>query len=502
MTFPCPPSAATGLAARCDTRDRVLLAVTSAVAMAVPLAWVRIPPITDLPQHLAQIKLFLEAWHDPSGPYRIQWLSPYVLPYSIFGLAWATVGPEHAGRLAMALLVMLWVGATHLLAARRRRSAAAATLASIVAMNHTFYWGFTSFYAGWPVFVLWLLAFFRAAERRSPSASAWFGLATLALFLTHALWFAAALAWLAVEAVRDRATRQALARALPALVPVLVLAAWSYLSLRRGGFDTPPHWWILPTGRLSISQLVDSVLGGLRGPVEHMLFGVLVTWVVVGLLHPHERHSTDGVLVRIGALLWAAVVLGPDEMQETLLFAPRWAPAAMVCLLLAVPAPPARPARMRVIAAALVLSYAWITAVAWQRFDRIELDRFPETVRVVPRGARVVELDFEKDSLWIKGRPFLQLAAYAQVLRDAKPAKSFAEMAPMLVVYREMMEPPWHKNIEWFPERLRRDELCHFDYALVHDRSNEIRALMREVRFVPISGPGRWRLYRLECDPA
>src|SRR5439155_2155725 len=116
---------------------------------------VRFPPITDLPQHSAQIRLLLEALRDPASPYSVQWLTPYGLSYVVMGATWALGGAAHAGRLAFLVAALLFVIAVHSLAAAERRPASHGVFASILVFNHTLYWGFFSFLLGWPLFVLW-----------------------------------------------------------------------------------------------------------------------------------------------------------------------------------------------------------------------------------------------------------------------------------------------------------------------------------------------------------
>src|SRR5262245_53292742 len=72
---------------------RFLLAAASCALVAVPFLSVTFPPITDLPQHAAQVRLFLDALHNPDSLYRIQWLTPYSLSYTVLWAAWAAVSP-------------------------------------------------------------------------------------------------------------------------------------------------------------------------------------------------------------------------------------------------------------------------------------------------------------------------------------------------------------------------------------------------------------------------
>src|SRR4026209_535559 len=131
--------------------------LSCSVLVALPFLLVRFPPITDLPQHVAQVRLFQEAWQDPSGPYRIQWLTPYSLQYLVLAGAWAIAGPAAAGRVGMLMVGVLWVTTFHLIAYRRNRPVAAAALASALFFTKTTYWGFYGFAVGWPIFGLSLL---------------------------------------------------------------------------------------------------------------------------------------------------------------------------------------------------------------------------------------------------------------------------------------------------------------------------------------------------------
>ena len=102
-------------------RWRLLSLAACCVLAAVPFLSVQFAPITDLPQHLAQIRLLHETIADPDGPYRIQWLTPYLLAYLPLTLAWQLSQSEAAGRPAMLILALLWTLAIHALAFKRER---------------------------------------------------------------------------------------------------------------------------------------------------------------------------------------------------------------------------------------------------------------------------------------------------------------------------------------------------------------------------------------------
>src|SRR5262245_39040015 len=91
-----------------SARARFVAAMLCSALVIVPFLYVRFPPITDLAQHAAQIRLFLTALADPEGAYRIQWLTPYSAVYAVLGAAWALSTPVNAGRLAVLALGVLW----------------------------------------------------------------------------------------------------------------------------------------------------------------------------------------------------------------------------------------------------------------------------------------------------------------------------------------------------------------------------------------------------------
>src|SRR5262245_24821378 len=108
---------------------RLLAALACCMLVALPFALVQFPPVTDLPQNVAQIRLFVDAWQNPNSAYQIQWLTPNMASYPFLAAAWAVCTPENAGRVGMLALALAWTIVVHLVAARRQRPLAAVVLA-------------------------------------------------------------------------------------------------------------------------------------------------------------------------------------------------------------------------------------------------------------------------------------------------------------------------------------------------------------------------------------
>jgi hypothetical protein len=494
---------------RTRAQDRLLLAVSLA-AVAVPFLAVRLPPIADLPQQVAQIRLLADAWGDPAGPWAIDGFGPNRLAYLVLGGSWALVGPRDAGRLAMLAIGIGWVAAAHLIARRRGRSSAAAVLASILFFNHATYWGFYAFALGAPIFAGWVHLTDRLPARLSWRARGALLAGALLLFLAHALWFAAGLAWLGLSALPRGGVRPAFAR-LATVAPVIACAALWAGGLGGTAFDAariPPVWETGLLDRVDPRWLAQATLGGLRGRVEGIALLGLALWGVAGALGALWRRRAgraataregglDGTLLLAAALLVAATLLLPSKTASTIGFAQRWMPMAAFLALLALPAPalPRRAAVAAVSAAALL--FAGLTGRAWRTFEQVELAGLEESVAAVAPWERVLGLDFVKKSPTVRGRPFLQAFAWAQVLHGSPLAFTFAEFPSSLVQRARPAPEPWTPNLVWYAERVRREDLRWFDVVLVNADAAAHARIASELALLPVTtGSGRWRLYR------
>ena len=494
-------------------RERGTLFVVCALLVLVPFFVVTIPPITDLPQHLAQIRLLVEALANPDGLYRIQWWTPYSLSYALLTLTRAVAPPPLAGRLALAIIAVLWVVAAHALAASRRRSPLAAVLASLFVFSHVLYWGFLSFAIGWPFFVAWMLLSRREMHRTGDVL----GLAAvgLALYASHALWLLAGIAWIGVVSLADAARvlhsrgparllfRPMLWRACALAPAVIALAAWTP-HFQASGAQAPAVWNTTPLARLDPRWIVDAALGGLRGWPEWLLMGVVAVWLVTALVQ-HRRQLFEAVDVPLllgSALLGLFALFLPDKYMHTTHLAQRWMPTAVVLLLLGMPAPRLRPALHRSAVVGCAGAFVVVTAMSWISFERRELTGLAAAIERLPPNPRVLGLDYQQTSELVRARPFLQAYAWAQVYKGGTLNFSFASFPTSIVVFRSDRPTPWTPRLYWYPDRLRATDLDHFDYVIVNGTPGAHRAAMTAWPFVPLTTTGRWRLYRVDHGTA
>ncbi len=494
---------------------RWILAIVSCLVIAIPFLVTQFPPITDLPQESAQIRLLIETLKDPTGsPYTIQWYTPRFLSYLFLAGSWGLFGAMNTGRVAMLAIGLLWIVAIHLIARQRNRSAAAATLASAFFFNHTVYWGFYSFAVGWPAFLLWFyLTTEKPAEKLSVAQGlAWLG-AGLLLYMSHVLWFIAGIAWLLMYTLVFRSpVRVAVAR-MAYLVPLIVAVAVWYPLLSHSTMATPALWGTDPLSRLSFEWLTDAALGGLRSfsltetqsafsprlDWEALFLALVLAWILLSIWQNRKeiRAKVDWELLLAAGMFFVFVLVLPDKYMNTIRFANRWMPITMMLLLLALPAPTLRPVWRQGVALLLVAAFCVPVSLGWLRFEKKELSGLPDALQALPDSPRLLGLNLVQQSEIIKGYPFIQIFAYGQVMKGGILNFSFAEFSPCLVVYKDRFMRPWTGGLEWFPDRVKESDLNYFNYLILNGTEQTHNAARAKERLKPVTSHGRWRLYEI-----
>lgn len=484
-------------------RRGAVAAAAVLVLAAVPILLVPIPPSTDLPQHLAQVRLFKEALAHPGGPYVIQWFAPNNLIYFLLVGLWPLLPVGLMARAALMLVAIAWLAAVHGLGGRRDsdgRGAAVAVVASLLVFNQSFYWGFLNFLVGFPAFVLWFTL--TAKEPRRMTWRRWLALAGTALLLygSHALWFAAGAAWLVLIGLVRRAPARVTLLRLSSLAPCGLVALLWYPRLAASralaGFDVAAHWSPVFD---RLASFLPSAFGGIRGAAGTLAFVFVLLWMGLAVWQNRSRlrQAVDRDLLLAGIFFLAAAAVAPDKYMNTIFFASRWVPAALTFLLLALPTPSFGRVPSKVVALVAAAGFFAVTAVVWVRFERQDLSGFRESLEAVPPGSRLLGLDLVKESELIRDRPFLQLFAYAQVFKGCEPNFSFAEHYSGLVAYRTRREVRWTPGLEWYGEKVKRSDFVHFDFVLVNGEERDHRAVASFSELQPMTGSGRWRAYRV-----
>lgn len=478
---------------------RLVSAVLCGFLAAVPFLAVTFPPITDLPQQTAQVRLLGEALAG-SEAYEVQWLHPNKLGYLPLAIGWWIAGPLAAGRAGLVALALLWVAAVHVLARSTGRPPAAAMLVTVFFFSHPTYWGFLNFLVGFPAFVLWYLLVSKLGPRVGWRGGTLLVAASFLLYSAHVLWLAAAMIWLVAASLLDGRPVAEVLRRLGWLLPALVAVGAWYSAFTASGMDERTFWGRPPWVRLSPSWMLPAILGGLKGGTEAVVVLVVLGWCLLGLVqHRGELAAAgDKRLALVGLAFFAAALALPEVHRHTIFFAARWIPSAAVFLVLACPAPRLRPAFAIGVPALVVVTFVTATAAAWTGYEQEELAGLSESLEALPEDPAVLGLDLVRTSPRIHAFPYYHLFAYAQVLRGGELNRSFADDASSLVVFPELpWKYPWTDRLDWRPELFRVSDRDYFDYVLVHAGAQGHGFFLRDPNLEVLTGDRPWRLYRV-----
>lgn len=483
--------------------SRWFIALLCCACLGLPFLRIEIPPILDLPQQVAQVRLFQEAVSDPSSPYRIEWWGPNNLSYLLIGFSWIVTGPMYAGRLAVFLLGASWVLALQGLAWKRERPVSGAVLASLFFFSHSLYMGYLSFAAGFPAFLLW---FAWTAKDPSARASRWRDfllgfVGCLLLYLAHILWMGAGVFWFVlISFVGKHSRRTVLCRGIGVLVVVVLAGAW-YYSAPRGDYSMGIRYRPPPLGFDWLPGIVNLGFGGLRGWLEPATSAALVLWVTLAIWGNRNvrGNKPDMKLLGAGALFLAMGLLLPTSVGRILHFGARWFPVGCALVLLALPPLRVRSSLRRTLAVTILWVFCLVTSAIWRDFDREDLAGFKEAMQEIPGASAVLGLDYYRTSPRLKTYPFFQLYAYSQVLHGGMLHSSFAGHPSSLVQWRDVrLKHPWTENLDWHPDSVRLRDFAYFDFVLVHANPEGHRNFLAQEALAPVTRENRWRLYRVD----
>ncbi len=491
-------------------RSRWPYLVSAAVCgalFALPFLAVKWPPITDLPQQMAQIRLLQDALGGDESLRVHGFHHPNKLGFAVLLAWWWIAGPPVAGGLAVATLGLLWVAAAHALAFALGRPAWVAVLAALFFFNHVTYWGFLNFLLGFPVFAGWFLLL----RRLDSGAMRGSGPALLAgaflLYSAHILWLAAGLGWLGMVTLARRRWRDLWQRA-AWVAPVAIAAAVWWIAFYAGQTAfTGSSWGSAPWQRLDPRWLLSNALGGLRGPLEPIVASAVAGLLALGLWQHRKAWAAAaaGWLRRpagaagLAGLLFLLGVLVLPIYHHTTSFAGRWLPPAAAFLVVACPPPRLRPLLPGVLAWLLALALVTSTVAAWRAFERDELAGVEPCLEQLPPGQRLLGLAFISQSPRLAGYPFHHVYAWAQVLRGAELNRSFAAIEPAgLVVYHDVPRKyPWTEGLDFYPRRFRAADRDHFQYLMVYANPATHASFLGDPHLEPVTPELPWRLYRV-----
>lgn len=447
-------------------------------ALLVPLWITPHPPMVDVPQHAAQIGLWMRM-DEPGASelYELNWFTPYLLGYSLARGAAELVGPRLGVKLVVSLAVLLLPLSVLSLARRSGGSPWVALLAAPLGYGFCFYWGFLNYLFAIPLALFTLSAAFAHSERRSLASGFVLAALALLLFFGHILALGiAGLGALALLLARSRGVADGLRALLPLLAPVPLMAAWLWTRLAPGGEAQPPAEW--GALWLRIADLPGFLLGS---PGDGLAWwGVVACLVLLAALGIRPRLARWAWAPAAAALL--AYMAFPLFGMGVAMLYQRFAVILAALVLGLLTLPPEGYRRRAAVALMCVAPLLW-AGVLTSRFAAFgaESAGYVALEAQMEPGRSVRYLPASLGSRGVPEFPvFLHQAAWYQAAKGGFLGFSFAQFFPELVRYRETPARAVPKGREADLRFFRyARERFHYDYFVVRSGRDPRETLFR-----------------------
>lgn len=459
-------------------------------------------PMVDLPQHVAQLTIWLR-WHDPSFGYQEHlestWTLPYLFANTLAYLLGLVLPPLVASKVLISAAILGFSVACRQLLRLTGGNPWWTFLVFPSAFAFSFFWGFFNFLVATPLVFLFLVTAWRYAATPTRTLAWQIFVFIQVMFIGHALLFGlCGLIAALLVSLRAPNLRSALGRLLPLAAALPGVITW-IVVLRRDEVQAKRDI-IWTDGVVRPLELVSQIVGM---PLAKLPF-------LVGAL-----------------LLCLPFALGARLSRQAFRWAPFW---IVVGLYFLVPINALGTAELFGRFAAFVLP-TWLMALEWQPGK----ERSPRLGRAIPVAVAVAWLlylcslfaGFEREMvgakkiiaemapnrrvLYLPGEPrlsafvpypvFLHSGHWYQVASGGMVDFSFAEFFQFRFRYRPEHQPPLPGHFHWdpWPWTFAEHGGTAFDYFLVHsvrDRGPEMFAHTQAPPIVLEAHEGDWWLYR------
>jgi hypothetical protein len=459
-------------------------------------------PMVDLPQHAAQVAIWLD-WHDPDLGYsQVYRRGPLPPAFATTALCFALA---HVMSVEMALRVVLAASAVAIPIVVRSLLTEVggnpwwAFLSFPIGFGFPFGFGFVNFYLGVPVALLLIMLAIRYSQRPSGiRAASVFG-TTLVLFAIHAIAFGfGSLVAGSIILARSPNVRSAIVRAAPVLLVIPVGLAW-IMTVRQ----TEPMTQVPVQGLLGLHRLVlfPIYLIGERGSPILYFFVLLMLAAPFGEGARFSNRPWRWIAFAVSVTLY---LVAPHYILGTAFIYQRLVVFIIPGLLLVLDPPSGNEDRKRPlwpseVAPALALLLLVSVGIRFWRFS-VETGDLTGILSQIPRGARVLYMPVRSDSATSPFPVYLHSGMWHQVRRGGVTDFSFARHHMNRFRYCEGAAPPLPLTFNFAPDVFDWDRHWGdtFDYFLVRSHEDNRTRLFKEAedRVTLVDRRDAWWLFR------
>lgn len=409
-------------------------------------------PLTDLPQHAAQLALWVH-WDDSAWDVRrlheLNWGTPYLLAYSLARLFVPALGVVGALKAVLLLATLALPLAISRLLRGSGIDRSLALLGFPLSWGFAFWFGFVNFVITVPLGIALLAAVVDRTREPTRRDVLVLTLAATGVYFAHVLVAAfVAPAALAVTWARGGSWRKRVLGGAIFLPAALAFSGWGITSRARIAGDASTAWewklsrlWEFPAWQLAM------------GTEDVALWGVGVALLLVPFAIGLRPAVARWRLLPLGVVL-ALTLAAPFKLAGVAFLHQRFAVFLAPALLLSLRPGAARLSRpmARVVIGALIASWFAIVIPRLVAFDREARAVDAVLAAMEPQSSvRPVIVDRGSEHL-PGGAPYLHFAAYHQAERGGFNGFSFARSPTSFVRYRAGVDPGMPRDAEWRPQ--------------------------------------------------
>lgn len=455
-----------------------LLFWLTTLATALPLAIIRHPPFTDLPEHVAAIATLARLLPGGGGaPYEIAFGSSQYFLYHLTGavLTRAFGDAILAHGILLAGVAVLWPMSLRALLRALKRDERLAIFGCMLVYNRALVIGFLPFIASVPIALFALAALLRHLEAPSLRRGVTAGALALVLFYTHAslvLPFAlAATVMIILRASAARSVRLAIVAGVPFAPSAVAAFGWWRAGSLAAPSGQPEMVAHLPIGA-SISAMPIWTFEIWRSHVDELCAGAWWTAFAVILAIGLKKDLTKATLFALVPFASTLVLylVTPHYLGMAGYLSVRLAPILALFAVLALEPKEGRAGNLPLVAAAIAaLVMAGDSAFEMRRAEREQVGDLDALLAHARPGSRLAMLNFDTRSPRVAFWPYAFAGSYHRAGGGSVASYSFTEMAHWPIHYRAGAGPPVHSPVWVYTpcEYRYRSDGAYYDYVLV-----------------------------------
>ena len=498
------------------------LFLLACVVSVLPVWLPRFPPMVDLPQHAAQIALFLNL-QDANFPFAhlfdTHLFTPYLFGYSLIAVFTPWLGVVAASKLVISVALAVFPLATRYFLRAASADPYLAWFVFPALYGFSYQWGFINFIVAAPIGLLFLSLVWRQKRQTNLRSALLMTCMLYLLFFSHVLilalfgGIAAIYWWCSAERIKEF-----LHLAWPLATPLPLLIAWVAVTQGHPMSKLPIEWdlswfstidsyyvfmasWITPeqAGWGRVNGFIPRLLG-VRPSIIMTIFGVML--FLLPLLAGYRMTTSRTRLIPLGVIV-AVLLFSPSLFFGVAFVFQRFTFLALPFFLLALDAPRVVTRRYQQLLGGLapIIAFSWIALMANHALQfHKEAEGFDTILAKMVPGKRALSMIFERDDGHSIAPTFVHFAAWYSALKNGVTDPSFAITQVQPITYRPDQRPTVRtQGFEWFPQKF--DWQYHagrqYDYFVARAPIDHGVFLFREATcsIELVAQAGHWWLY-------